>query len=113
LETERKSDSREIRRVARRKRQPPLGQDFLSSKPVVRGGDICATGTRIPVTVILDNLAEGAVSEEIVASYPSLRPKHIQAALAYAAELAHEDAHGSVRVWAVNDRYKAGDDQDR
>jgi uncharacterized protein (DUF433 family) len=66
-------------------------QDFLSSKPDVCGGEICATGSRIPVTVILDNLAEGASSEEILVSYPSLRPEHIRAALVYAAELAHEE----------------------
>jgi uncharacterized protein (DUF433 family) len=66
-------------------------QVFLSSKPEVCAGEICATGTRIAVTVILDNLAEGATSEEILTSYPSLRPEHITAALAYAAELAHEE----------------------
>lgn len=66
-------------------------QDFLSSKPDVCGGEICATGTRIPVTVILDNLAEGSSTEEILRSYPSLRPEHIKATLAYAAELAHEE----------------------
>jgi len=65
-------------------------QEFLS-KPDVCGGAICANGTRIPVTVILDNLAEGANAEEILTSYPSLRPEHIRAALAYAAELAHEE----------------------
>jgi uncharacterized protein (DUF433 family) len=42
---------------------------------------------RIPVTVILDTLAEGATEEEILASYPSLRLDHINAALAYAAEV--------------------------
>ena len=41
--------------------------------------------------MILDNLAEGASSDEILTSYPSLRPEHIKAALAYAAELAHEE----------------------
>ena len=66
-------------------------QDFLSSKSEVCAGEMCATGTRIPVTVILDNLAEGASFEEILTSYPSLRPEHIKAALAYAAELAHEE----------------------
>ena len=45
-------------------------QEFLS-KPDVCGGTICANGTRIPVTVILDNLAEGANAEEILTSYPS------------------------------------------
>lgn len=66
-------------------------QDFLSSRSDVCAGEICATGTRIPVTVILDNLAEGASPEEILTSYPSLRPEHLRAALAYAAELAHEE----------------------
>jgi uncharacterized protein (DUF433 family) len=66
-------------------------QDHLSSDPDVCGGDVCASGTRIPVTVILDNLAEGSRKDEILRSYPSLRPVHIEAALAYAAELAHEE----------------------
>jgi uncharacterized protein (DUF433 family) len=66
-------------------------QEFLSSDPQICGGEICASGTRVPVTVILDSLAEGAGKEEILASYPSLRLEHIQAALAYAAELAHEE----------------------
>jgi uncharacterized protein (DUF433 family) len=66
-------------------------QDHLSSDPDVCGGDVCASGTRIPVTVILDNLAEGSQKDEILRSYPSLRPVHIGAALAYAAELAHEE----------------------
>jgi uncharacterized protein (DUF433 family) len=43
------------------------------------------------VTVILDSLAEGATKDEVQASYPSLRADHIDEALAYAAELAHEE----------------------
>ena len=42
------------------------------------------------VSVILDNLAAGVSPEEILKSYPSLRPKDIQSAIAYAAELARE-----------------------
>ena len=52
------------------------------------GGEICAAGMRVPVTVILDNLAEGSAKDEILSSYPPLRPEHVDAALAYAAELA-------------------------
>ena len=66
-------------------------RDFLSGDPQVCGGEICATGTRIPVTVILDTLAEGAGKAEILASYPSLRMIHIDAALAYPAELGNEE----------------------
>jgi len=43
-------------------------QDFLTSEPKVCSGEICAAGTRIPVTVILDNLAEGSTKEEILHS---------------------------------------------
>jgi len=55
-------------------------------------GVLCARGTRIPVAVILDSLAEGTTGDEILRSYPTLRPAHVRAALSYAAELV-EDAH--------------------
>lgn len=42
------------------------------------------------VSVILDNLAEGLSSADILASYPSLPQESIRAALAYAAALSHE-----------------------
>jgi len=48
-------------------------------------------GTRIPVTVILDNLADGMTPDEIVAEYPPLSQADIQAAIAYAAALAREE----------------------
>jgi uncharacterized protein (DUF433 family) len=62
-------------------------REHLSSDPEVCGGELCARGTRVLVTNILDSLAEGATHEEILRSYPSLKPEHIKAALAYAAEL--------------------------
>jgi len=68
-----------------------LWHEHLGSDFAICGGDLCARGTRIPVTVILDNLAEGSSRNEILRSYPSLRPEQIDAALAYAAELAHEE----------------------
>lgn len=42
------------------------------------------------VSVILDNLAAGLSREELLASYPSLAGEDLEAALAYAAELARE-----------------------
>ena len=47
-------------------------------------------GTRIPVYVVLDNLAAGETTQAILDQYPTLRPEHVLAALAFAAELAHE-----------------------
>jgi uncharacterized protein (DUF433 family) len=67
-------------------------RNHLSSDPQVCGGQLCARGTRVFVTNILDSLAEGATREEILRSYPSLVPEHIDAALAYAAELAREES---------------------
>ena len=67
-------------------------REHLTSDPEVCGGELCARGTRVLVTNILDSLAEGATHEEIVRSYPSLKPEHILAALAYAAELAREES---------------------
>lgn len=53
--------------------------DVLVGKPVIRG-------TRIAIEFLLELLAEGWTSEQIVENYPQLRPEHIQAALHYAAE---------------------------
>ena len=66
-------------------------RQHLTSDPQVCGGQLCAAGTRVLVTNILDSLAEGASRDEILRSYPSLRPFHIDAALAYAANLASEE----------------------
>jgi len=67
-------------------------QKYLTRNRKVCHGQLCAKGTRVLVTCILDSLAEGAMPEEILRSYPSLKPEHIQAANAYAAELAREEA---------------------
>jgi uncharacterized protein (DUF433 family) len=42
---------------------------------------VCIKGTRIMVSVILDNLASGETAERILKSYPSLREDDIRAAL--------------------------------
>jgi uncharacterized protein (DUF433 family) len=73
-------------------------QNFISSDPNVCGGELCLSGTRIPVTVVLDSLAEGSTRDEILRSYPSVRPEHIDAALSYAAELAHQERLVPIRV---------------
>jgi uncharacterized protein (DUF433 family) len=58
--------------------------------PMICHGAATIRGTRIMVSVILDNLAAGASHDEIMASYPSLTLLDIQAAVAYAAEIARE-----------------------
>ena len=67
-------------------------REHVTSDPKVCQGQFCAKGTRVLVTNILDSLAEGATREEILRSYPSLAAVHIDAAIAYAAELAREES---------------------
>ncbi len=63
---------------------------YITADPQVMHGAVCLRGTRIPVSVVLDNLAAGETTESILQEYPTLRPEHIPAAIAYAAELARE-----------------------
>ena len=67
-------------------------RNHVSIDPNVCHGKACIRGTRVMVSVILDNLAEGVSHGEILASYPSLCREDIQAAIAYAAELSKEQA---------------------
>ncbi len=50
--------------------------------PQIAHGRACIKGTRIMVTVILDNLAAGIEEREILVNYPSLDSEDIRAALA-------------------------------
>lgn len=66
-------------------------REHLVRDPKVCHGQLCAKGTRIMVTVLLDSLAEGWTRAEILSSYPTLKPEHLDAAMAYGAELAREE----------------------
>ena len=65
-------------------------RDRIVVNPQICHGTACVKGTRVPASVILDNLAEGLSREEILAEYPSLVAEDVDAALAYAAELARD-----------------------
>ena len=62
----------------------------ISVDPLVCFGKPCIRGTRIWVSLIVDNLAEGVDEQELLAAYPQLTPDDIRAALAYAAEMTRE-----------------------
>jgi len=64
---------------------------FISSDPAICHGKPCVKGTRVMVSVILDNLADGMTIEEIIRDYPSLTPESIRAAQSYAAWLSNEE----------------------
>ena len=61
--------------------------DRITFDTQVMGGRACIRGMRIPVSVIVRQLAHGASVEEILAGYPDLEPANIQQALEYAAWL--------------------------
>jgi len=65
-------------------------QDYITVDPAICHGRACIKGTRIMVSVVLDNLAAGLTYDEIIRSYPSLNHESVQAAIAYAAELGRE-----------------------
>ena len=65
--------------------------DRISRDPTVCHGKPCIRGTRIMVSVVLDNLATGVTPDEIVAEYPPLTIADVRAAVAYAADLAREE----------------------
>ena len=57
--------------------------EYISVDPNICHGQACITGTRVMVTVILDNLAAGLTAEEIAESYPSVSTDAVKAALHY------------------------------
>lgn len=65
-------------------------RERISVNPAICHGRACIRGTRITVSAVMDNIAAGVPREEILRSYPALQEADIDAALAYAAELARE-----------------------
>lgn len=62
-------------------------EERIQIDPAICHGKPCIRGTRIMVSVILDNLAEGLSPQEIIEEYPSLTPDDVRAAIRYAAIL--------------------------
>ena len=62
----------------------------ISIDPKVCFGKPCIRGTRIWVSLIIDNLAAGGTEEELLEAYPHLGHEDILAALTYASEMTRE-----------------------
>ncbi len=65
-------------------------REHITVDPEVCHGKPCVAGTRVMVSVILDNLASGQTFDEVLGAYPTLTLEGVRATLAYAAELARE-----------------------
>ena len=64
-------------------------QDRITSDPNVCHGKPCVKGTRVMVSVVIDNLVAGETHEAIIQGY-NIEEKDIEAALRYAADLARD-----------------------
>jgi uncharacterized protein (DUF433 family) len=67
----------------------------ITFDPKIMGGRACIRGMRIPVAVIVAQIAHGATFEELLEGYPDLERADIQQALEYAAWLTHEEVRTS------------------
>lgn len=67
----------------------------ITFDPDVLGGKACIRGMRIPVSVIVGQIAHGATHDEILADYPDLERRDITEALEYAAWLTQEEVHNA------------------
>lgn len=65
--------------------------DRITFDPKIMGGRACIRGMRIPVSVIVSQVAHSATVADILQGYPDLEPQDIQQALEYAAWLTREE----------------------
>jgi uncharacterized protein (DUF433 family) len=65
-------------------------REHIQSDPAVCHGKACIKGTRVMLSVILDSLAAGLTTAEVLGRYPGLREEQVGAALAYASGLLRE-----------------------
>lgn len=65
--------------------------DRITFDPEVMGGRACVRGLRVTVATIVDQIADGASIEDVLAEYPYLEREDVRQALAYAAWLARDE----------------------
>lgn len=69
--------------------------ELIVSDPAVMSGVPCFRGTRVPVSVLFENLAAGMSLEEILETWPSLDREDVIAVLALAGEEAERHARAA------------------
>ncbi|MBF0518232.1 MAG: DUF433 domain-containing protein [Nitrospirae bacterium] len=67
--------------------------DHITFDPQIMCGRACIRGMRIPVSVIVGQIAHGASTDEVLSDYPDLEPEDIRQALEYAAWLTQEEVY--------------------
>ncbi len=69
------------------------GLDRITFDPNIMGGRACIRGMRVTVSLIVNLVANGMTSEQIIEAYPYLEPEDIEQALRYAAWLTEENVY--------------------
>ena len=67
--------------------------DRITFDPQIMGGQACIRGLRMTVSMVVNLVANGMTTEEILKEYPDLEPEDIRQALQYAAFLARDEVH--------------------
>jgi uncharacterized protein (DUF433 family) len=67
--------------------------DRITFHPSIMGGRACIRGMRIPVSVIVGQIANGSSMEQVLADFPDLEEQDVRQALKYAAWLTTEEVH--------------------
>ncbi|NEP12932.1 MAG: DUF433 domain-containing protein [Symploca sp. SIO2C1] len=67
-----------------------LGLDRITFNPRIMAGQACIRGMRVPVSLVLNLVANGKTVQEIIEDYPYLEAEDIQQSLLYAAWLVRE-----------------------
>ena len=67
--------------------------DRVTFDPQIMGGRACVRGMRITIALVVNLVANGMTTEEIIREYPSLDAEDIRQCLQYAAFLASEEVH--------------------
>ena len=62
----------------------------ITIDPEQMGGVPCIRGLRIPVATVVDKVADGMITSEILEELPDLEPEDVEQALRYAAEAVRE-----------------------
>jgi len=65
----------------------------ITFDPEIMGGRACIRGMRIPVSVVVSQVARGVSVEEVLQDYPDLESEDLRQALEYAAWLTQEQVH--------------------
>lgn len=70
-------------------------QEFrrITFTPGIMGGQACIRGMRIPVSLLVNLVANGMTTGEIIREYPDVEAEDIKEALLYASWLTREELH--------------------